>query len=197
MALTSKQQKVFEYIQDHIKKYGHAPTQRELAAHFKLKSVGTMSDHIRTLRQKGYLTQAPQGWANLEVAAPPQTPLIPLLGEVAAGRPLERFKFDEKIEVPSSFLKGQGSFFALQVSGDSMIDEGILDRDYVVVKKQSSADQGQIVVALIDGEATIKKFFKKKSSIELHSANEKYRPLIVKPLQHFQIEGIFCGLLRY
>jgi len=191
--LTEKQQKVFDFIQSFIKKNERAPTLSEIAKHFEFKSVGTVQDYIDALEKKGVISRESRSWGNIELVESG----VPLLGRVAAGRPIEHVKVGENIEVPQAMLKSGGKHFALEVVGDSMINEGILEGDYVVIRQKDAAENGQIVVAMIDNEATIKRFYKKRSGIELHSANEKYAPILVQPEQNFHIEGIFCGLIRF
>jgi repressor LexA len=192
-SLTQKQQKVFEFLQSFMKKNERAPTLLEIAKHFEFKSVGTVQDYISALEKKGVISRESRSWGNIELVENG----VPLLGRVAAGRPIEHIKVGEHIDVPQAMLKTGGKHFALEVVGDSMVNEGILEGDIVVIRQKDSADNGQIVVAMIDNEATIKRFYKKRSGIELHSANEKYAPILVKSDQNFHIEGIFCGLLRY
>jgi repressor LexA len=191
--LTQKQKKVFDFIQSFIKKNERAPTLNEIAKHFEFKSVGTVQDYIDALEKKGVISRESRSWGNIELVESG----VPLLGRVAAGRPIEHVKQGENIEVPQAMLKGGGKFFALEVVGDSMVNEGILEGDLVVIRQKDSAENGQIVVAMIDNEATIKRFYKKRSGVELHSANEKYAPIVVGAEQNFHIEGIFCGLIRY
>lgn len=126
--------------------------------------------------------------------APHAIPL-PLLGRVAAGRPIEAVQHEETIEVPPSMIK-TGAHFVLKVNGDSMIEQGILDGDFVVIKKQVTANNGQTVVALIDNGATIKKYICRSGSIELHPANSAYKPIIVGAESDFRIEGILVGVVR-
>ena len=190
--LTDKQEKVLKYIKTYIAKSGHGPTQEEIKRNFGFSAVSTVHDYLKALEAKGAITRHAGKWSGIEV----RDNWIPLVGKVAAGRPLEYLKQDEKVEVPTSMLKGSGPYFALQVVGDSMINEGILEDDYVIIRKQDNAENGQIVVALIENEATIKRFVKKKTHVELHSANEKYAPIVVKPSRHFQLAGVFCGLIR-
>ncbi len=192
-SLTQKQQKVFDFIQAFLKRNERAPTLNEIAKHFEFKSVGTVQDYISALEKKGFISRESRSWGNIELVESG----VPLLGRVAAGRPIEHTKVQEHVDVPEAMIKGGGQYFALEVIGDSMINEGILEGDIVVIRKKDSADNGQIVVAMIDNEATIKRFYKKRSGFELHSANEKYAPILVKPEQNFHIEGIFCGLIRY
>ena len=191
-SLTTKQQKVFEFLQVYMKKNERAPTLNEIAKHFEFKSVGTVQDYISALEKKGVINRESRSWGGIEIVENG----VPLLGRVAAGRPIEQLKVGESVEVPQAMLKAGGKHFALEVLGDSMINEGILEGDIVIIRQKDSAENGQIVVAMIDNEATIKRFYKKRNGIELHSANEKYAPILVKPTQNFHIEGIFCGLIR-
>ncbi len=192
--LTEKQRRVLDFIEKYLGKYGRSPTYQEIQQNFELKAKSTVHDYVSALKVKGYLHQKGRQWNGLQLVQTSNT--IPLLGKVAAGRPIQYLKFGEALQVPDDMLKGRGQFFALQVLGDSMIEEGILEDDYVVVRKQDHADNGQIVVAHIDNEATIKYFYKRKSHVELHSANEKYKPIHIKEHQHFRIEGVFRGLIR-
>ena len=125
-----------------------------------------------------------------------QSSLIPLVGIVAAGDPIEPIPQTERIEVPKSML-GRGEAFALRVKGTSMRDDGILPGDVVVVQKQDVARNGQTIIALLNGEATIKTYHRKAGVIELHPANETMRPLIVKKSDTFHIEGIVVGVIRH
>ncbi len=193
--LTEKQQRVLVFIRDFREEQGRSPTFEDIQLHFGYSSLGTVHDYISALQEKGYLTKGNRKWHNIELTENDNT--LPVLGKVAAGRPLEHLKSEEKIEIPPNMRKGPGSYYALQVVGDSMINEGILEDDYVVIKRQADAENGQIVVALIDNEATIKRFFKKKGRIELISANEKYAPIVVEDSKTFSIAGVFCGLIRF
>jgi repressor LexA len=121
---------------------------------------------------------------------------IPMAGLVAAGSPIEPVPQSELVEVPPSMLRG-GDSFALKIKGESMKDEGILPGDLVVVRKQGTAKNGQTVVALVNGEATIKTYVKKDAHIELHPANEMMQPIVVRPSDEFQIEGIVIGVIRH
>ena len=129
------------------------------------------------------------------------TATLPLLGRVAAGRPIEAVETGyEEVEVPSSFLGKNGGTFVLKVVGDSMIGDGILEGDYLIVKKAKSAMNGQTVVALLNNEATVKRYHKKGHRVELHAANPKYAPIVVESLvdtDYFRVEGIVVGVLRH
>jgi repressor LexA len=121
---------------------------------------------------------------------------IPMAGVVAAGLPIEPVQQSELIDVPPSMLQ-DGKTYALRVKGESMKDEGILPRDLIVVRKQDTAQNGQTIVALVNGEATVKTYFKKTGHIELHPANPAMQPIIVEPGEEFHIEGIVIGVIRH
>lgn len=121
---------------------------------------------------------------------------IPMAGIVAAGLPIEPVQQSELIDVPPSMLQG-GKTFALRVKGESMKDDGILPQDLIVVRKQDTAQNGQTVVALVNGEATVKTYFKKSGHVELHPANPAMQPIIVQPGEEFHIEGIVIGVIRH
>jgi len=121
---------------------------------------------------------------------------VPMAGVVAAGLPIEPVQQSELNDVPPSMLQG-GKTFALRVKGESMKDDGILPQDLIVVRKQDTAQNGQTVVALVNGEATVKTYFKKSGHIELHPANPAMQPIIVQPGEEFHIEGIVIGVIRH
>ncbi len=194
MSLTPKQKEVFEFIQNFSKEKGFSPTHQTMMDHFGWKSPGTVQDFLKSLQKRGYLEKDWKTANSIRVLD--QDNRVPLMGKVAAGKPLEHHTHDEFIEIPDRMRKAGGDF-VLQVHGDSMIEEGILDGDYVVIKKSNQASSGEIVVAVIDTGATIKTFFKRKNSIELHSANPKYKPIVIKEDHDFRIEGVYCGLIRY
>jgi repressor LexA len=196
-SLTPKQQSFLQFIKKFLKQNGYAPTLQDMAEHFRLSSLGTVQQYLEALEEKGYIERSSKarGLKVLEsVASDHRT--LPVLGKVAAGRPLDYKKTGESREVPPWMLKKNGEHFLLQVQGDSMIDEGILDGDFVVVHRQSEADSGQIVVAMLEEEATIKRLVRKKQKMELHSANARYAPILVPEKAAFRIEGVYCGLLR-
>lgn len=199
-SLTKKQKEIFDYIVTFIDDNGFAPSYREIANDFGLSSVATVHDHVKSLVQKGYLILGEDGEARgLEVVEDKKDPVfgsasIPLFGLIAAGEPIEALESSDKVEVPQSML-GSGDYFALQVKGESMIEEGILDGDYVVVEKREVANNGDIVVALLNGrDATLKRFYKEPSQVRLEPANSTMAPIIVK--DHLDIQGKVIGLMR-
>ncbi len=202
MPLTPKQKLFIEFIDDFTRKQGFAPSQTEIARHFGFSSLGTVQRYLTRLREQGLLHKAPaHARRGLAVKTSPRSvpsslsSTLPLLGRVAAGSPIEAIESHDEIEVPSSMIR-RGEHFVLQVSGHSMIEDGILDGDFVVIQKQRTAERGQMIVALVDDAATVKRFYPKKDSIELHPANPMYHPIVVKPDQSFKIEGVVAGVIR-
>ncbi len=193
--LTENQKNVLDFLKNYQERYGFPPTYEVIAKHFGFSGKSSVQHYIDALIAKGYLTK--ERYLSHGLVLHEEGNLIPLLGKVAAGAPLEHIKYNERIEVPLAMLKGPGSYFALQVSGQSMIGEGILDGDYVIIREQEAANNGDIVVAELDYEATIKKFFKKKNRVELHSANPEFKPILVEDGIPFKISGIYLGLIRY
>jgi repressor LexA len=163
-------------------------TQQALADQLKQK-------RLAITRYEGGTRKIP-GVVEVALSYIAQSSVIPLIGIVAAGDPIEPIPQTERVEVPKSML-GRGEAFALRVKGTSMRDDGILPGDVVVVQKQDTARNGQTVIALLNGEATIKTYFRKAGAVELHPANETMQPLIVKPADTFQIEGIVVGVIRH
>lgn len=196
--LTPKQKAFLSFIKKFLEQKGYAPTLQDMAAHFQLSSLGTVQQYLEALEEKGYIERSSKarGLRLVNVNSIATSVELPVLGKVAAGHPLEYKKNSERREVPRWMIKKQGEHFLLQVQGDSMIGEGIMDGDFVIVHRQTSADPGEIVVATLDEEATIKKFIVKKNRIELHSANPQYAPILVAKESSFRVEGVYCGLLR-
>lgn len=207
MAITKKQKEVFDYICDYSSQNGYAPTQREIKDHFGFKSFGSVQAYLKYLMSAGYLetdwnarrgiTLASSEDTNRKAVSPSDVQDIPWLGDVAAGIPIEAIENpSETIQVPKTMMTKDGQYFALSVVGESMIEAGILDGDLIVCRHQSSAENGQVVIALVDGEATLKIIKKTKSSIELIPANSKMKSFIIGPDQDFRIAGILVGLMR-
>lgn len=200
MGLTRKQKQVYDYIVEYIDQYEVSPTQLEIKEHFGFKSLGSVQDYVRYLKNASYLESDSNSVRGL-------TPVkqnsntnensieIPLHGKVAAGNPIEAFEGSESIAIPA-YMVGRGTHFALTISGESMIEDGILDGDIVIVKQQAHANNGDTVVAILDNDhATIKRLYKKSSSIELHPANSTMKPIVVDQ-GDVQIKGILVGLYR-
>lgn len=198
MRLTPRQRQVFEFIRSFMRRRGYAPSYEEIRAHFGFRSYNAVQGHLKQLEARGYLRSP---WGNrkraIEIVEPEEdvaASAIPLAGTVAAGRPIEAIEDDERIEVPRSLLRG-GENFALRVKGDSMIEEGIHDGDVVIVRKQPKAERGAMVVALVDGEATVKRFHPRGPRVELRPAHPEMEPIVV-PARSVRVAGVVIGLIR-
>lgn len=206
MALTKKQKEVFDFIKDYIQMHDVSPTQKEIKEHFDLKSFGSVNKYMQYLVDANLIEldwNARRSIRILEtsptLSSRPQYDYtdIPLLGDVAAGDPIEALEnYSEVTSVPTAMVKKPGTYYALNICGDSMIEDGIHDGDVIICRHQSHANQGQTVVAVIDGEATVKKFYNKKNYIELHPANTRLSPFKITEDQHFKLAGVVVGLLR-
>jgi repressor LexA len=195
--LTPKQKKILDFIESYTEREGYAPSQQEIAHAFGYSSLGTVQNYLVRLQQEGYLAKDWNARRGLRVVQPQNGAVtLPLVGIVAAGKPIEAVENPDTIEVPS-FMVGPGENFVLRVKGDSMIGDGILDGDLVLVRKQALAENGQTVVALIAGEATVKRFYKKRERIELHPANPSMEPIRIEEEESFRIEGVVVGVIRH
>ena len=195
MNLTKRQKEILDYIRSYRAEHGISPTQREIRETFKLSSFGTVQKHLKRLEEKGALARE---WNRSRGIAPKDEAStgrgVPLLGQVAAGRPIEPFPQEESIEVPASLL-GKGEHFVLRVRGESMIDDGILDGDFVVVSRREKAEIGQTVIALVRGEATLKRYYMDGQRIRLQPANAAMKPLTFDA-RDVTIQGVVTGLIR-
>lgn len=194
--LTPKQKQVLDYIQAYSAEQGYAPTQQEIARRFGFQSLGTVQNYLVRLEREGFLRRSWNAKRALEVVdAGPRENEIPLLGRVAAGRPIEAVAQADTLEVPG-WMAGKGETFALRVKGDSMVGDGILDGDYVVVRRQSRAENGQTVVACLDNEATVKRFYRVGGKVELRPANPAVAVIEVEDGASLEIQGVVVGLIR-
>ncbi|MBN1781206.1 transcriptional repressor LexA [bacterium] len=194
--LTEKQQAVYRYLKQFIESRGFAPSFDEIRRHFGFQSFQSVQKHLAQLERKGYIRMGGknQKRAIALVEHGKSSVLLPMAGIVAAGSPIEPVEQQETVDVPEDML-GSGEYFALRVKGDSMIDEGIFDGDTIVVRRQGTAQNGQTVVALVDGEATVKKYYRRNHEIELRPANPSMRPIIVTH-GDFTLQGVVVGLMR-
>ncbi len=195
MNLTKRQKEIVDFLREYRAEHGISPTQREIREKFHLSSFGTIQKHLKRLEEKGALSRQ---WNRSRGISPAEEERkgreVALFGYVAAGRPIEPFPDEETIEVPSSLL-GKGEHFVLRVRGDSMIEDGIRDGDYVVVARRSTAQNGQTVVALVRGEATLKKYYAEGARVRLQPANASMKPLTVDA-QDLTLQGVVTGLIR-
>jgi repressor LexA len=197
-ALTDRQKQIYDYLLNMIRAKGYAPSIPEIGAKFNIASTNGVADHLKALEKKGYIRRT--GKRAIEILSvlgkPALTAVrdIPILGRIPAGKP---FLSEENVEglLPITSDMGSGKLFALEVKGDSMVNAGILNGDRVIVKQQATADNGQIVCALINGEATLKRFFKKDGVVTLKAENQAYEPITVSAGE-FRIVGRVVGLTR-
>lgn len=196
--LTRKQRDILEFIRHFIDDNGYAPSYREIAHYFELSSTGTIAEYINILEEKGYLTKDA-----MEARAIQLTPAfddgvelhsIQLLGIIDAGRPIEAIRTNETIDIPRDMM-GKKTF-ALRVRGESMIDDGILEGDYVIIEQTASPRNGDIVVALVDNtNATLKRFYDEKANIRLQPANKTMKAMLFKR-DRVTIQGKVKGVIR-
>jgi repressor LexA len=194
--MNDTQRSVLEYFQKHLLENHRSPTVREVMRHFKWKSPRAASRHLSALEEKGYLKREDHIARGMRLAEPTSTGIsIPILGKVAAGLPLLAEENREgTLVVDPSMARGGRNLFALTVRGDSMVNAHILPGDRVIVQQTSHAAPGEIVVALIEGEATVKTFRKTSSKIFLEPANPKYEPIMITQDQDFRIIGKVVGV---
>ncbi len=199
MSLTKRQREILDFLNGYGEANGFAPSFEEIAVHFNYNSLATVHEHLSNLERKGYIKRAYNESRAIEILPSdvfPRAVDLPLLGSVAAGAPIEEMTTNETVSVPESFV-GRGSHYVLRVKGNSMIDEQIRDGDYVVVKERSAADNGEMVIALVDGQAaTVKRFFKERDGrVRLQPANEQLSPMFYKDAD-LAIKGVVVGVLR-
>jgi repressor LexA len=229
--LTPKEKAVLEYIEVCLSSSGISPSYQEIKDHFGLASFNSVQNYLKQLTAKGYIANPQNQKRAIQVlhssstvqehlqtkqsstkTGSPRTQLLqardeilslPLLGKVAAGQPIENFKHDEFIDVPPSMVRNPSKSFALKVQGDSMIEDGIFDDDIILIQKQDSANNGDIIVATVDNEATVKRFYLRSRPethddlkwVELRPSNSSMKTMWFNPEQ-VEIRGIVVGLIR-
>ena len=182
---------------------GISPTHREIRDRFGYSSYGTVHKHLKLLEQKGYLKRHWNQKRGVELTEPAAESAgvaaaerVPYFGRIAAGQPIEAIAGDEQVTVPEQLLaSGAGRHYVLEVVGDSMIDEGVHDGDFVVVQEQSQARPGQMVVALLSDDVTLKRYFPEGEKVRLQPANPRMEPIYV-PADQLRLQGIVVGLMR-
>ena len=200
MPLTRRQKEILDHIGDFIEDQGYAPSFEEIAEHFGYSSLATVHEHLTNLDRKGYIRKAYNESRSIElVEQNPFTPSVelPLLGTVAAGLPIEAISESETLAVPADMLRRGQENFVLRVQCSSMIDEQIRDGDYIVVNARDTAEDGQMVVALVGGDsATVKKLYREGGGrIRLQPANEDMSP-IIEDAHNVQVQGVVVGVIR-
>ncbi len=200
MAMTKRQKEILSYLELHIRDHGYAPSFEEIAEHFGFQSLATVHEHLTNLERKGYIRRTYNESRSIEVLPPKGTAgatEIPLLGLVAAGAPIEAVVHGETLSVPDQMLSRRGPNYALKVRGDSMIDDHIVDGDFVVIHGRQAADNGEMVIALVNGaEATVKRYYREAGGwVRLQPANPNVQPLRF-PESDVMIQGVVVGVIR-
>jgi repressor LexA len=196
--LTKRQKQILDYVTSFTKKNGYAPSYREIGDHFGLSSPATVHDHVQTLQKKGYLKTGFNEARSIELVDMEtdfvEVAVLPLVGMVTAGEPIEAYEQNETIAVPADFVVDKANSYVLKVKGQSMIEDGILDGDYVIVERNNSPRNGDVVVALLNNSyVPLKKFFREANRIRLQPANSSMKPIYSRdPL----IQGIVRAVIR-
>ncbi|MCX6816357.1 MAG: transcriptional repressor LexA [Candidatus Beckwithbacteria bacterium] len=200
VTLYKRQKQLVDFIAQYIQGHGHSPTLQEIADSMNLSSLATVHEHIATLARKGILKKYEGSVRGLEIIDPRYNNVgaglsLPILGYIAAGKPIEPYTDpNASYSVAPTMVSGKKRSFVLQVRGDSMVDEGILDGDYVVIEEEQEAKNGEIVVALLEnGLATLKRFFKEATRIRLEPANSTMSPIYAT---NVRIQGKVVGVIR-
>jgi repressor LexA len=222
-ALTQRQRDILDFISASIVERGFPPTLREIGEHFSIRSTNGVNDHLKALEKKGHLRRedlksramrpvlpdgsgevvplrrAPLGTGVIEVVSGDDMAEIPILGRVAAGQPILAVEHaTDTVRIDRVLIGGHREVFGLRIVGESMIEDGIFDGDYVFVKKTPSAHSGDIVVAMIEGEATVKRYYPEGDSIRFQPANSNMQPIIVSRAEFKSVDiiGIVVGVYR-
>ena len=199
MHLTRRQKEILDFLARHIHRKGYAPTIEEIGDHFQLRSLATVHKHLTNLQEKGLIKRTWNRSRALELVPTEVTVRaveLPLLGRVAAGTPIEAVQSSETIFVPEDMV-GRRDTYVLRVKGDSMIDEQIRDGDYVIVENRKSVRDGEMVIALLDGDrATLKKLYREGGGkVRLQPANARMKPILVDA-ESIRVQGVVIGVLR-
>lgn len=196
--LTKKQKQILDFLVNFLEDFGYMPTYREIAEAFDLSSPSSIHQYMKALEEKGYVTSSHNEARSIELtpkALPaPESIALPMIGLITAGSPIEAVENRETLAVPITLVDDPANSYVLRVKGESMIEDGILDGDYVIVERNPSPKNGDIVVALLDNAyATLKRFYREKDKIRLQPANSTMQPIFVRdPI----IQGVVKGLIR-
>jgi repressor LexA len=200
--LTERQKQILDFVHDYRREKGIAPTHREICERFGYSSYGTVYKHLKLLQQKGFLKREWNQKRGIELLRAVHTPEmtgeheLPFFGRIAAGKPIEALQGSERVTVPGHLLSSRGGdHYVLRVVGDSMIEEGIHDGDYVVVLRRERVEPGEMVVALVGDEATLKRFYPEGEVVRLQPANPTMQPMRV-PARDVRVQGVVVGLMR-
>ncbi len=193
--LTDRQREIYEFIREKIETRGYGPTVREIGLNFDIKSPNGVMCHLKALEKKGLIKR--EGFsarAIMLIDHRPASATLPLLGQVAAGTPTQAVATDDRLDFGELF--GGPNHYALRVRGQSMIEDHIDDGDFVVIRKQETAQNGERVVAMIENEVTLKRYFRERDAVRLEPANGSMSPIVVDPNSDTRILGVLVGVLR-
>lgn len=196
MHLTKRQKNIFQFIEDYLEANDYSPSLEEIGSHFGIASTNGVHKHLKVLEERGYIRRMSNKARSIQIVSEKQERhTLPLLGYIAAGQPIEAVASPEEVEVPEYLMK-KGEHYILEVEGESMIDHHIQNGDRVVIQKSDHANNGETVVALIDGEnATLKQYYREGRRIRLQPANSTMDPIYVAE-SRLRIQGILVGLIR-
>jgi repressor LexA len=198
MKLTRRQKEILDFVTEFIAREGYSPSMEEIAEHFQFASLNAVFKHLEAIEARGYLHRDANRARSIELmrSESPGAQSLPLLGSIAAGRPMEAISNPETFAVPEALLHGNATHYVLRVQGDSMIEEQIANGDYVVVDSSGHAKNGDTVVALVDGEnVTLKKLFQEGSQVRLQPANVNMPPMIFDG-SRVRVQGIVVAVIR-
>lgn len=201
--LTDRQQEILEFIQEYVESYSYPPTYREICKHFSISSTNGVKRHVDALQKKGYLDMCKNASRTISVKQTTNDITsniieIPIVGRVAAGYPvLSDENIDSMMTIDRSFIRATENCFALKVKGESMIKAGIMEGDYVIINQQSFANNGEIIVATVNDEATLKRYSKNSGGVQLIPENDNFLPISVNFSDKFSIIGKVIGVVRW
>lgn len=198
MKLTKRQKEILDFLSEFIDRNGYSPSMEEIAEHFHFASLNAVFKHLEALERRGYLHRDANRARAIQLSPHNEAIVhtVPMLGYIAAGKPIEALSNPETLQIPNYLLPGKNNYYVLRVKGESMIDAHIQDGDYVVVESRETAKPGDMVVALIDNDnATLKKYYPEGNRIRLQPANEAFAPIIVDS-SRLRIQGVVVSVMR-
>ena len=198
MKLTKRQKEILDFVTEFIDREGYSPSMEEIAAHFHFASLNAVFKHLQALESRGHLRRDPNRARAIEVShgASAGARTVPMFGYIAAGRPIEAVETPETVTVPEDFLPRRASCYVLRVQGESMIEDHIQDGDYVVVESRAEAVDGEMVVALVDGESvTLKRLYRENDQIRLQPSNPAVAPIVLDSAR-VKVQGVVVGVMR-